>query len=379
METVLEFDVIQSGLALLLFLALGDFLSTLGKGMLPSILVAGLLYTGCSWAGLVPADLFQRAGLSALSSIAMLLLILHMGASMSIKELWANWRVVALATASFVCQLIMLFLVIGGIFGLNVAVGGLPGGSAVAMIVQERARELGYDHIVVLSVLILSVQALVACPMAVGLYVLGKPIMALIFPSLNADLAGPLLSTLGLATLFVCMMLVCNSILQAHGFVNLPVAIMLMGGVVKIFTNYHVVVVPSMGIYGAPMGNILCFALCMVLDLVVIARVIPRRPSYFQVFAKPAAASALMGLGAWAVYGLMAKGLIAVGKLCEVDRATQEIVGLSRTGNGLAVICAILVAVAVYGILVIALRAITREDLSLMPKGEKIARILHLS
>lgn len=76
--------------------------------------------------------------------------------------------------------------------------------------------------------------------------------MALIFPSLNADLAGPLLSTLGLATLFVCMMLVCNSILQAHGFVNLPVAIMLMGGVVKIFTNYHVVVVPSMGIYGAP-------------------------------------------------------------------------------------------------------------------------------
>ena len=225
----------------------------------------------------------------------------------------------------------------------------------------------------------LRISALAACPMAVGLFVLGEPIMALIFPNLNPQLAGPLLSTLGLATLFVCMMLVCNSILQAHGFVNLPVAIMLMGGVVKIFTNYHVVVVPSMGIYGAPMGNILCFALCMVLDLVVIARVIPRRPSYFQVFAKPAAASALMGLGAWAVYGLMAKGLIAVGKLCEVDRATQEIVGLSRTGNGLAVICAILVAVAVYGILVIALRAITREDLSLMPKGEKIARILHLS
>lgn len=225
----------------------------------------------------------------------------------------------------------------------------------------------------------LRITALVACPMAVGLYVLGKPIMALIFPSLNADLAGPLLSTLGLATLFVCMMLVCNSILQAHGFVNLPVAIMLLGGVVKIFTNYHVVVVPSMGIYGAPMGNILCFALCMVLDLVVIARVIPRRPSYFQVFAKPAAASALMGLGAWAVYGLLSKGLMAAGKLCELDQATQEILGLSRTGNGLAVACAILVAVAVYGILVIALRAITREDLSLMPKGEKIARILHLS
>ena len=211
--------------------------------------------------------------------------------------------------------------------------------------------------------------------MAVGLYVLGKPIMALIFPSLNADLAGPLLSTLGLATLFVCMMLVCNSILQAHGFVNLPVAIMLMGGVVKIFTNYHVVVVPSMGIYGAPMGNILCFALCMVLDLVVIARVIPRRPSYFQVFAKPAAASALMGLGAWAVYGLLSKLL----SYEEVTQAGETIQTLGKTGNGIAVMGAILIAVIIYAVLVVALRAISREDLSLMPKGEKIARILHLS
>ena len=143
METILEFDVIQSGLILLLFLAVGDFLSTLGKGILPSILVAGILYTGCCWAGIVPDGLTRLAGLSELAPISMLLLILHMGASMSLKELWANWRVVALATASFVCQLIMLFVVIGGIFGLNVAVGGMPGGSAVAMIVQERARELG--------------------------------------------------------------------------------------------------------------------------------------------------------------------------------------------------------------------------------------------
>ena len=102
METILEFDVIQSGLILLLFLAAGDFLSTLGKGILPSILVAGILYTGCCWAGIVPDGLTRLAGLSELAPISMLLLILHMGASMSLKELWANWRVVALATASFV-------------------------------------------------------------------------------------------------------------------------------------------------------------------------------------------------------------------------------------------------------------------------------------
>ena len=224
----------------------------------------------------------------------------------------------------------------------------------------------------------LRISALAACPMAVGLFVLGEPIMALIFPNLNPQLAGPLLSTLGLATLFVCMMLVCNSILQAHGLVSLPVIIMVAGGVVKIITNYNVVIQPTIGIYGAPMGNILCFALCMTLDLVVMSRVIPRRPKYIQVFAKPLAASALMGLGAWAVHGLMSKLFEATGIFMSADPVTHEVLGLSRTGNAAATLLAILVAVVIYGVLVIALRAITKDDLMLMPKGEKIARMLHL-
>ena len=224
----------------------------------------------------------------------------------------------------------------------------------------------------------LRISALAACPMAVGLFVLGEPIMALIFPNLNPQLAGPLLSTLGLATLFVCMMLVCNSILQAHGFVSLPVIIMVAGGVVKIITNYNVVIQPTIGIYGAPMGNILCFALCMTLDLVVMSRVIPRRPRYIQVFAKPLAASALMGLGAWAVHGLMSKLFEATGIFMSADPVTHEVLGLSRTGNAAATLLAILVAVVIYGVLVIALHAITKDDLMLMPKGEKIARMLHL-
>ena len=224
----------------------------------------------------------------------------------------------------------------------------------------------------------LRISALAACPMAVGLFVLGEPIMALIFPNLNPQLAGPLLSTLGLATLFVCMMLVCNSVLQAHGFVSLPVIIMVAGGVVKIITNYNVVIQPTIGIYGAPMGNILCFALCMTLDLVVMSRVLPRRPRYIQVFAKPLAASALMGLGAWAVHGLMSKLFEATGIFMSADPVTHEVLGLSRTGNAAATLLAILVAVVIYGVLVIALRAITKDDLMLMPKGEKIARMLHL-
>ena len=243
----------------------------------------------------------------------------------------------------------------------------------------------------------LRVTALIAFPMGVGLFVMGRPIMQLLYPALEKDLAGPLLSTLGLATVFVCMMLVCNSVLQAHSFVNLPILVMVVGGGLKIFTNYHVVAMPKVGIYGAPAGNILCFGLCLALDLFLIARVIPRRPRYLEIFLKPFLASALMGGAAWAVYGLGSKLFFSLGaqslkealasgvepgglgaRLCVLDQAAGLVLDLSRTGNALLTLGAIGVAVVVYGVLVIALRAISRDDLSLMPKGDKIARLLRL-
>ena len=226
---------------------------------------------------------------------------------------------------------------------------------------------------------------------------MGRPIMQLLYPALEKDLAGPLLSTLGLATVFVCMMLVCNSVLQAYGFVNLPILVMVVGGGVKIFTNYHVVAMPKVGIYGAPLGNILCFGLCLGLDLVLIARVIPRRPRYLDIFLKPFLASALMGGSAWAVYGLGSKIALTLGKksleaalaagkdpgglgamLCAMDQTAKQVLGLSRTGNALMTLGAIGIAVIVYGVLVVALRAISRDDLALMPKGNKIAKLLRL-
>lgn len=220
----------------------------------------------------------------------------------------------------------------------------------------------------------LRISALVAFPMGVGLFVMGTPVMKLLFPRLTGQLAGPLLSTLGLATVFVCMMLVCNSVLQAHGFVSLPVVVMVLGGALKIFTNYNLVVRPNVGIYGAPTGNILCFGLCLVLDLAIIARVIPHRPRYLPIFLKPFAASALMGAAAWAVYGLLSRVL----SHAQVTEAGETVRTLSWTGNAAAALAAILVAAVVYGALIIALHAISKDDLALMPKGGKLARLLRL-
>ena len=181
----------------------------------------------------------------------------------------------------------------------------------------------------------LRITALLSFPMGVGLFVLGTPIIRLLFPKLNVAVAGPLLSTLGIATPFVCMVLVCNSVLQAHGFINLPVIVMVLGGIVKIVNNYNLV--GTIGIAGAPVGNILCFGLALVLDLVVITRVIPNRPRLLPIFAKPAVASAVMGGAAWAVYGLLSRILSSE----QVDQAGQTVRAVSRMGNAAGIFLAI--------------------------------------
>ena len=92
------------------------------------------------------------------------------------------------------------------------------------------------------------------------------------------------------------------------------------------------------------------------LDLILISRVIPKRPRYLPIFLKPLMASILMGGAAWAVHGLL-DGLL---------------------GNSIATLLAIFAAVVLYLVLVIYLRAISKDDLALMPKGDKIARLLKL-
>ncbi len=97
-----------------------------------------------------------------------------------------------------------------------------------------------------------------------------------------------------------------------------------------------------------------------------------------------------MGLSAWAVNGLAAKALLALGVKLKtslfvlVDALGDPILdelgkaSLSRTGVALSVFGAIGIAAIVYFALILVTKAISKEDLALLPKGDKIARILRV-
>ena len=234
--------------------------------------------------------------------------------------------------------------------------------SVIPAIAAFRARkdEKGAGRIAESS---LRMTALLACPAGVGLCVLSKPILQLLYSTFSSglspeevDIAAPLLSVLGIAAIFVCVMLVCNSILQASGKLYLPILTMAIGSVAKVIVNYVLVSNPDVNVNGAPIGTLVCFGLIAVMDLIIIGKTMPEAPNFFRVFAKPVLASVIMGAAAWGSYGLLSR----------------------RFGTLISTAGSILLAVIIYAILVVALRMISKDDLSLMPKGEKIGRILHI-
>lgn len=219
--------------------------------------------------------------------------------------------------------------------------------------------------------------AIIALPCGFGLFALGGPIMQLLTGgNVDQSVAGPLLSILGLASIFVCIQLIATSILQANGIVNLPIITVFIGGVSKIIVNLLLVGNPMVMIYGAPVGTLACFVIVSLLNLFIIKRMIPHPPRYGLVFFKPLIASAVMAAAAWASHGLFDRLLRGMDLFWKVNDAGEKY--FSFLGSALGTVAAIGVGGIVYLVLVLALHVISKEDLELMPKGDKIAKILHI-
>ena len=102
----------------------------------------------------------------------------------------------------------------------------------------------------------------------------------------------------------------------------------------------------------------------MGLNLAFVWKYSMKKPHYLQLFAKPVIASVLMGGAAWAVYGLVMRVLTG---------------GAYAYGaNALATLIGICAGVAVYFVLVIALRILRAEDVAGIPHGKTLIRLLHL-
>lgn len=200
---------------------------------------------------------------------------------------------------------------------------------------------------------------IIAIPSAVGLAVLAAPISNLLFPGRdNTDLIK--MTCYGSSAVVVySLSTVTNAVLQGINRMKTPIrnaGISLVLHTVILFVMLRYL---HMGIYGVLYANILFALFICILNARSIARFKRYRQEVKKTFLIPMVASAVMGAAAFGVY-----------------RAAYSVFGnLISTG------ISVLVAVAVYFVLLILLKGVDAQELRSMPGGTRLsglARKLHL-
>lgn len=202
---------------------------------------------------------------------------------------------------------------------------------------------------------VLRITLLVALPAGIGLSVLAEPLMFLVYGQKHvSEIVGPMLQVLGIATIFVCLTAPVNSIFQAVGRADIPAKIIVLGGVVKLILNVVLVTRPEWNVMGSVYSTAACYAVMVIAGLLTLHRLLQLRLPVWKTVGKPLIAALLCGAAAWASNGLLARAI----------------------SPRLATVLAVGLAGIVYGICLLVLKILTKDDIFMLPKGEKIAKIL---
>ena len=138
---------------------------------------------------------------------------------------------------------------------------------------------------------------------------------------------------------------------------------LITGGIVKIVINWFLVARPGVNIYGAAVGSLVSYFVMMVLNYGFMCRTLDKDPNVLRILKGPVIACAAMAATAWVLY-------FAASHLFGARMGRMEML--------LSMAVAIVAAVAVYALFAIRMKAITAEDMKLIPGGEKISKLLHL-
>lgn len=194
-------------------------------------------------------------------------------------------------------------------------------------------------------------------PAAVGLAVLGFPIVGILFPR-STDLSGQLLMAGSVTVVFSALSTITNGVLQAIGQPKLP----LRNSAISLALNVITVAVcayffPQMGVFSVLLAS-LVFAVCMCfLNAMSLRKYLGHKNDFINGYGKPFLAAAGMGVTTWIVYyGLYL--LIPVRILC----------------LGVAMVCALVV----YLILYVIITKTTAEQMRKFPMGNYIVKVLRM-
>ena len=241
---------------------------------------------------------------------------------------------------------LLINLPLGITSALTVAL--MPGiAGAIALKRRERVKDQ-MDVAIRLTMLI-------AIPCAVGVAVMGGPIMQMLFRD-TTTLPGRMLVVGAVTIIFYALSTLTSTILQGSNHMRIPVINAAISLGIHILFTVVLLAFADLHIFALIYGNIVfSFCLC-VLNLRSLAKVVDYQLDIVKMAGSSIVASAIMGAVTFFVY----KGSMYI-----------------LHSNTISTLIAILLAVVIYAVLMVITHGVTEEELYAFPKGDAIVRFLY--
>lgn len=193
---------------------------------------------------------------------------------------------------------------------------------------------------------------LIIIPCAVGLTVLAKPILQLIYPKASGGADILMLSTI--IMIFVAINYVLEGGLYGFGKVYIPAIALGIGAVIKLAMNIVLISNPNINVRGAVISSIVCQIILFVICIYYLRKEVKLNVKFKRHILNPIIVSVIMGIIVFFVYKML----------------------INVLNNSISTIMSIIIGVFVYAILVLATKMLTKEEIYMIPFGTKIYNIL---
>lgn len=199
----------------------------------------------------------------------------------------------------------------------------------------------------------LKITMLIGLPASIGLSVLADPIIRTLFP--NASAGGYLVEISALSIIFIALSQTLSGALQGLGRVIVPAVALILGAGAKLVLNYMLIPNPAFGIKGAAISSIVCYVIASSISLAAVFKRVKLNININDYLFKPVIASAAMGVAAVFMYRLIHGYIHSI---------------------SISTVTAISIAGAVYILMLLGVKALSRDEYKMLPYGDKISGAL---
>lgn len=198
----------------------------------------------------------------------------------------------------------------------------------------------------------ISSSLLILIPCAIGFIVLADPILKMLYP--NASDGAHILQIAAVTMVFVGINHTIQGSLFGLGKMYTPALALLIGCVIKIGLNLVLITNPNINIYGAVISSFICQFVVFMIVYITMKRNIKVKFEPVKHIVKPLLAGLIMGVVIFFINYLF-NGVIR---------------------NSILTIINIMIGAVVYLISVFALKILSKDEILMLPKGEKIYNLL---